>query len=76
MQRWVLPSPDNRVMNELGFAFLGRMTIDPSSPLPNDPHVSRGAGFMREVDGTASIWNLLNPEHGASDGMLPLTVQE
>ena len=62
-------------MNELGFAFLRRMTIDPSSPMANAPIIAQAdhANATHKVVGTVSILNLLDPKHGATDSTLPRT---
>lgn len=75
MHRWMQQTSNNRVMNELGFAFLRRLTIDPPAPMANSFQISKHADVAREVDGTISTWNLLNPKHGRSDSMLLPTVR-
>ena len=72
---WACQPLNDRVMNELGFAFLRRMTIEPCIPLVNHPGMSQvdHAEVQREVAGTVCIWNLLDSQHGAADGMLPPT---
>ena len=75
--RWAWQPANDWVMNELGFAFLQRMTINPLAPLANDPNISQvdHVNVMHEVDGAVIFWSLLNPQHGANDSTLLPTAQ-